>query len=171
MDCLPELVVAKRKAISSAKMAKRLRRFVGENQRPDAPEDEDGDVGDDGVQNATKPAASGELLCRIPEETLFQLQQIYEALEGASGVKPTSSAPSLTDLIAASAGDDGEAESMSGGNEASVVTPEKTTKQKRVRGGEEPATASKANGGGGGSSIGTSPKTKKKKSRRKSNAT
>ncbi|CBJ49086.1 expressed unknown protein [Ectocarpus siliculosus] len=168
MDCLPELVVAKRKTISSAKMAKRLRRFVGENQRPDAPEGGDGDVGDDDVQTATKPAASGELLCRIPEETLFQLQQIYEALEGASGVKPASSAPSLTDLIAASAGDGGEAEPMSGGTEASVVTPEKTTKQKRVRGGEEPATASKASGG---SSIGTSPKIKKKKSRRKSNAT
>ncbi|CAM9593259.1 unnamed protein product [Ectocarpus sp. 8 AP-2014] len=170
MDCLPELVVAKRKTISSAKMAKRLRRFVGENQRPDAPEGGDGDVGDDDVPNATKPAASGELLCRIPEETLFQLQQIYEALEGASGVKPASSAPSLTDLIAASVGDGGEAEPMSGGNETSVVTPEKTTKQKRVRGGEEPATASKANGGGG-SSIGTSPKMKKKKARRKSNAT
>ncbi|CAM9639181.1 unnamed protein product [Ectocarpus sp. 12 AP-2014] len=163
MDCLPELVVAKRKTISSSKMAKRLRRFVGENQRSDAPED-----GDDDARNATKPAASGELLCRIPEETLFQLQQIYEALEGAiSGVKPASSAPSLTDLIAASAGDNGEAE-PSGGNEASVVTPEKTTKQKRVRGGEEPATASKAKKG---SSIGASPKMMKKKARRKSNAT
>ncbi|CAM9196039.1 unnamed protein product [Ectocarpus sp. 4 AP-2014] len=170
MDCLPELVVAKRKTISSAKMAKRLRRFVGENQRPDAPEDGDGDVGEDDVPSATKPAASGELLCRIPEETLFQLQQIYEALESAGGVKPVSSAPSLTDLISASAGDKGGAE-PSGGNEASVVTPEKTTKQKRVRGGEEPATASKANGGGAGSSIGTSPKMKKKKARRKSNAT
>ncbi|CAM9381978.1 unnamed protein product [Ectocarpus sp. 8 AP-2014] len=171
MDCLPELVVAKRKTISSAKMAKRLRRFVGENQRPDAPEGGDGDVGDDDVPNATKPAASAELLCRIPEETLFQLQQIYEALEGASGVKPASSASSLTDLIAASAGYGGEAEPMSGGNESSVVTPEKTTKRKRVRGcGEEPATASKANGGGG-SSIGMSPKIKKKKARRKSNAT
>ncbi|CAB1102779.1 unnamed protein product [Ectocarpus sp. CCAP 1310/34] len=169
MDCLPELVVAKRKTISSSKMAKRLRRFVGENQRPDAPEGGDGDVGDDDVTNATKPAATGELLCRIPEETLFQLQQIYEALEGASGVKPASRAPSLTDIIAASAGDNGETE-PSGGNEASVVTPEKTTK-KRARGGEEPATASKANGGGGGgSSIGASPKMKKK-ARRKSNAT
>ncbi|CAN0290053.1 unnamed protein product [Ectocarpus sp. 12 AP-2014] len=170
MDCLPELVVAKRKTISSSKMAKRLRRFVGENQRPDAPEGGDGDVGDDDVRNATKPAASGELLCRIPEETLFQLQQIYEALEGACSVKPASSAPSLTDLIAASAGDNGEAE-PSGGNEASVVTPKKATKQKRLRGSEEPATASKASGGGAGSSIGASPKMKKKKARRKSNAT
>ncbi|CAN0255470.1 unnamed protein product, partial [Ectocarpus sp. 12 AP-2014] len=144
-------------------------RFVGENQRPDAPEGGDGDVGDDDVRNATKPAASGELLCRIPEETLFQLQQIYEALEGACSVKPASSAPSLTDLIAASAGDNGEAE-PSGGNEASVVTPKKATK-KRLRGSEEPATASKASGGGAGSSIGASPKMKKKKARRKSNAT
>lgn len=103
-------------------------RFIGENQRPDAPEGEDGDDGDDDVRNPTKPAVSGELLCRIPEETLFQLQQIYEALEGASGVKPALSAPSLTDLIGASAGDSGEAEPKSGGNEASVVTPEKTNK-------------------------------------------
>ncbi|CAM9748745.1 unnamed protein product [Ectocarpus fasciculatus] len=168
MDCLPELVVAKRKTISSAKMAKRLRRFVNENQRPDAPEEGDGDVVDDDVRNATKPAASGELLCRIPEETLFQLQQIYEALEGASGVKSASSAPSLTDLIAASAGNSGEAEPESGGNETSVVTPEKTSKQKRARGDEDPATASKANSSGGGTS---SKMMKKKKARRKSNAT
>lgn len=103
-------------------------RFVGENQRPDAPEGGEGDVGDDDVPNATKPAASGKLVCRIPEETLFQLQQIYEALEGASGVKPASNSASFTDLTAVSGGDGGEAETMSGGNESSVVTPEKTTK-------------------------------------------
>lgn len=103
-------------------------------------------------------AASRELLCRIPEETLFQLQQIYEAIEESNGIssngsggggdggliggkgsrrKSTSSLPSLTSLIYGSSGGGGRDEMAveepvepGGGDaaEGSSRTPEKTTK-------------------------------------------
>lgn len=51
-------------------------RFVRDNQRPDPTDTADQDV--PGVGEAT---ATAELVCRVPDETLFQLQQIYEALD------------------------------------------------------------------------------------------
>lgn len=120
-------------------------RFVRENQ-PDDDNSNNQDAGDvDDSGNSSRPA-SGELLCRIPEETLFQLQQVYEALEESNGInsgggggggsrrKSTSSAPSLMALIASSSAAGGSEEdagrSASGSNgdpDGSVRTPEKTT--------------------------------------------
>jgi len=98
-------------------------RFVRENQVYDDDGDANLEEGDGDVATAT--TLSRELLCRIPEETLFQLQQIYEALEESNGIssngsggsggvggtrgegsrrKSTSSLPSLTNLIYGSSG-------------------------------------------------------------------
>ncbi|CAM9563451.1 unnamed protein product [Scytosiphon promiscuus] len=186
MDCVPELVVMKRKTVSSAKMAKRLRRFVRDNQPPDVPaEPEEGEDLDDENNRSTRPAA--ELLCRIPEETLFQLQQIYEALEdstgggvggeGISGGNRRKSAPgpsSLRSLIASSAPRADEEQEGRSESHGGVRTPAKSSKQKRARGGDqdvqpEPATDSKATSRTAVDAA--SPKRKKKKGRRKSNAT
>lgn len=119
-------------------------RFVRDNQRPDAPSDHEGDGDENGATASAsvggKPASFGELLCRIPEETLFQLQQIYEALEesvgggnGGSRRKSTSSVPSLTTLIASpSAAAGGRIEDEQTGHndvdDASVRTPGKKSK-------------------------------------------
>eukprot|EP00752_Nemacystus_decipiens_P001547 g1515.t1 len=191
MDCEPELAVVKRKTVSSTEMAKRLRRFVRENQIDDEGADraalDDQGAGEDGGNSGRSRPPSGQLLCRIPEETLFQLQQIYEALEESSGIgsggsgagsklNPTSNAPSLKDLISSSAaagagGEDelGPSATEKGDGDASVRTPDKTSK-KRGRDGElpPPATAEAK------ASRGQDPspkKKKKKKDRRKSNPT
>ncbi|CAM9217000.1 unnamed protein product [Hapterophycus canaliculatus] len=183
MDCVPELAVTKRTTVSSAKMARRLRRFVRDNQPPDAPpKAEQGGHSDDDADRSTRPA---ELLCRIPEETLFQLQQIYEALEdssrdancggGSSGGNRRKSAPgasSLGSLLATSASG-GEGRDGKPDGEGVLQTPAKRSKQKRSRGGDddvkpEPATDSKATTQ---AADVPSPKKKKKKGRRKSNAT
>ncbi|CAM9649917.1 unnamed protein product, partial [Laminaria digitata] len=93
MDCVPELSVFKRKALSSAKMIKRLRRFVLDNRPPESHSDPSGAGASLGDETNSK-----ELVCRIPDETLFQLQQIYEALEkkGDQGLaeKPSAFLPS-----------------------------------------------------------------------------
>lgn len=62
-------------------------RFVLDNRPPESHSGQNGadaSLGDE--------PNSAELVCRIPEETLFQLQQIYEALE-AKGDRRTSAKP------------------------------------------------------------------------------
>ncbi len=129
-------------------------RFVRENQVHD---DGDADPNQGGDDAAAAAATSRELLCRIPEETLFQLQQIYEAIEESNGInsnglggvcgtggkgnrrKSTSSLPSLTSLIYGSSGgggDDMAVEEPVGpvgdAAEGSPRTPEKATKVRSV---------------------------------------
>ncbi|CAM9461266.1 unnamed protein product [Choristocarpus tenellus] len=54
-------------------------RFLKDNRRPSIPATEfiDDDNGEDGDE---------ELVCKVPDETLFQLQQIHDALVGNSRV-------------------------------------------------------------------------------------
>ncbi|CAN0432680.1 unnamed protein product [Pylaiella littoralis] len=155
-------------------------RFVRDNQPPDVSPNSgyDGENGTPAFARSCGKAASfRELLCRIPEETLFQLQQIYEALEepvggagnGHGGIrrKSTSSLPRST-LPTAPFGDHMEDEQSGpdGGSGSVVHTPHRRSK-KRARGEEEPATASKAERIEDSSPM----QRKKKKARRKSNAT
>eukprot|EP00904_Undaria_pinnatifida_P006052 jgi/Undpi1/2577/HiC_scaffold_13.g05956.m1 len=127
MDCVPELSVLKRKTLSSAKMIKRLRRFVLDNRPPESHSGQNGadaSLGDE--------PNSAELVCRIPEETLFQLQQIYEALE-AKGGRRTSAKP--LGLPSSSLPPPRNADDA-----GPLQTPKKTPSKKRRREAEEPAT-------------------------------
>lgn len=62
-------------------------RFVLDNQRPTSAPVEEDDAAYSG-----DTAHGVELVCRVPDETLFQLQQIYQALEAKTkDAKPTKS--------------------------------------------------------------------------------
>jgi hypothetical protein len=71
----PEVRVLKRKPLSAAKAAKRLKKFLQEQQGRDHDLKADSG-GEDNYNNAE------ELVCKVPEDTLFQLQQIHDAITG-----------------------------------------------------------------------------------------
>ncbi|KAG5178273.1 hypothetical protein JKP88DRAFT_225474 [Tribonema minus] len=72
MNPFPEIRVLSSRPLSEHKAAKKLRRFLKEHKPP-----EHADGEDDGGE---------ELYARVPEDKLFQIQQIYDAITGAAPV-------------------------------------------------------------------------------------
>ncbi|CAM9598954.1 unnamed protein product [Chrysoparadoxa australica] len=64
----PEATIVKRKCISKEKAAKRLKKFL--------------------EQEETKPDDEAELVSAVPADTLIQLQQIHAALTGGKAKAP-----------------------------------------------------------------------------------
>jgi hypothetical protein len=71
----PEVRVLKRKPLSAAKAAKKLKKFLQEQKGRD--HDLKADSGGEDTYNNVE-----ELVCKVPEDTLFQLQQIHDAITG-----------------------------------------------------------------------------------------